>query len=180
MVSSPFSLPNNRKPSQTNSSAVVHLKQKEARSQLMALRGFLGIQPQPDYSYDQVQGTCVWIESRDDFCDWRDPPDSDMGQSPSIYWISAHPGTGKTLLATHVISHLQQCKLACSYYYFQFGKKASQTLSDFLRSMAYQMAQSNAAVRDVLLQLQQDGSTFDVDDARAIWTKLYKRGVLLV
>ncbi|KAK4214683.1 NACHT and WD domain protein [Rhypophila decipiens] len=159
---------------------VVLSKREEARSQLAALWGFLGSHPQPDYSYDRAPGTCSWIEKRQDFCDWRDAPHLATAQGPSIYWITASPGTGKTLLATHVISHLQQLKLTCSYYHFQAGKTESQTISGCLRSIAYQMAQSHAAVRQVLIRSQQDNMSLDFDDTRGVWANLYTRGILQV
>jgi hypothetical protein len=49
-----------------------------------------------------------------------------------------------------------------------------------LRSIAYQMAMSNAAVREKLARLCQDGSTFDMDDALTIWTKIFKKGIFQV
>lgn len=100
--------------------------------------------------------------------------------NPSIIWVRADPGTGKTVLASHVISRLQELKLECAHYYFHVGNKAASSLSDFLRSMAFQMALSNAAIREVLLQAWTDGSTFDPDDATTIWIKLFVKGIFQV
>jgi hypothetical protein len=46
--------------------------------------------------------------------------------------------------------------------------------------MAYQMAVSNAAIREKLAKLVQDGSTLDIDDSRIVWTKLFKKGIFQV
>lgn len=149
-------------------------KQKEARERLRILRAFLGILGQPNDFYDKAEGSCEWINHRDDFEHWRNSPDisaGDGGRAPAFYWVSANPGTGKTTLAAHVISHLQERKLECAYYYFQ---KDARTIGGFLRSIAYQMARSNATAREMLFQAYQDGTTFDQDDARTIWAKLFR------
>ena len=100
--------------------------------------------------------------------------------NPSILWVHADPGTGKTVLAAHVVSKLQELKLECAHYYFHVGSKAASSLGDFLRTMAFQMALSNAAIRDVLLQAQTYGSTFDPDDATTIWNKIFVKGIFQV
>ena len=103
-----------------------------------------------------------------------------LGKTPSIYWVSANPGTGKTFLAAHVVDELGQYQLERAYYFFHVGNKASQSLSNFLRSIAYQMAISNAFIRDKLFELCREGSTFDKDDAATVWTKIFKKGIFQV
>ncbi|CCC11157.1 hypothetical protein SMACR_03863 [Sordaria macrospora] len=41
------------------------------------------------------------------------------------------------------------------------------------------MALSNPTIRDSLFKLFEAGSTFDLDDSRTIWTKLFKKFILL-
>ena len=154
---------------------------------MKVLSSFLGIAYHPDEHYPRVEGSCQWLDARDDFQDWRDPAgelirdESPMPEkNPSIYWIAANPGTGKTHLAAHVIDELGQFQLECSYYFFHFGNKSSQSLGHFLRAIAYQMAMSNAFVREKLVELREEGSTFDKDDAATIWTKIFKRGIFQV
>jgi hypothetical protein len=144
-----------------------------------------------DSSDDQIitaEGSCQWLDSRDDFQDWRDPPDDliadhdrrSNSRNPSIFWVHANPGTGKTFLAAHIISQLSQYKLECAYYYFHIGRKASQSLAGLLRSLAHQMASTNACIREQLTKLCEDESTFDLDDARAIWTRIFRKGIFQV
>lgn len=102
------------------------------------------------------------------------------GENLSIYWIRANPGTGKTVLASHVISQLQELQLECAYHYFHVGDEVSRSLGSLLRSISHQMAISNSAIRDKLFQLQQEGSTFDMDDSWTIWAKIFRKGVLQV
>lgn len=47
-----------------------------------------------------------------------------------------------------------------------------------MRSIAFQMARSNAAVRERLLMSSEAGLAFGHDDTRAIWARLFK-GVIL-
>lgn len=152
-------------------------KNQEAVEQLQTLKSYLAVSGQLDDSYDKVEGSCTWIHDREDFNNWRDVPtsiDDAASPVPSFYWIYAGPGTGKTVISWHVISHLNDCKLECAYYHFRFGKKNAQTLGGFLRSIAFQMARSNAAVRERLLLSYKVGLAFDHDDTRTIWARLFK------
>ncbi|KAJ9155418.1 GPI inositol-deacylase [Pleurostoma richardsiae] len=166
-------------------SDISNTKDQETKEQQKALQSYLSISDRADGHYQKVDGSCQWIDDRDDFQDWRDSTAGFVTQkgageqkkNPSIIWVHANPGTGKTVLAAHVISELQEFQVECAYYFFHVGTKAARSLADFLRSIAYQMAMSNAAIRDKLVKLWHDGSTFDVDDDRTIWTKLFKKGI---
>jgi hypothetical protein len=99
---------------------------------------------------------------------------------PQFYWLSARPGAGKTVLAGHIVAHLQDIHLDCAYYFFHHGNKSGQTLSGLLRSLAYQMACSNTGIRDLLHQLKDDGVILDKDDERSIWRKVFLSRILQV
>jgi hypothetical protein len=155
----------------------------------MTLLGiYLGVSGPPVEHYAKVEGSCEWIDARDDFQDWRDCIGnfSHEGGSPSqsrnlsIFWVHANPGSGKTILASHIVSQLQGFNLECAYYYFHAGDKSSRSVAVLLRSLAYQMAKSNNAIRDRLTKLRDEGSTFDMDDTQTIWLKLFKKGILQV
>ncbi|KAK1764024.1 hypothetical protein QBC33DRAFT_548570 [Phialemonium atrogriseum] len=161
-------------------------KREESREQMTTLRSFLGVPASPDEHHQGVEGSCRWIEARDDFQDWRDCAEEVVaealaetgGKNLSIFWVHANPGTGKTVLTSHVISHLREFQLECAYHYFHVGDKASQSLGPFLRSMCYQMAMSNPVIRENLLKLCYEGASFDLDDFWAIWTKVFRKGIL--
>ncbi len=159
----------------------------QSREQMKVLQPFLAILDHPDEHYPRVEGSCQWLDARDDFQDWRDPAGelirdeiSVPEKNPSIFWVAANPGTGKTYLAAHVVDELGQFQLECSYYFFHIGNKSSRSLGNFLRSIAYQMAMSNAFVREKLVGICEEASTFDKDDAATIWTKVFKRGIFQV
>lgn len=165
-------------------------KADQARRQMKTLKPYLGVSDVPDEHHDTVEGSCEWIEIRDDFQDWRDtatprqkPPSEPLGvasKQMSIFWVHAGPGSGKTHLASYVQSQLESTTLPCTCYYFHVGNPASRSLAHFLRSTAYQMAVDSTAVRDQLYKMYQDGSIFDMDDAWTIWTKVFKKGILQI
>lgn len=99
---------------------------------------------------------------------------------PLIYWVTARPGAGKSVLVSHVLSDLKEKKIQHAFFHFHAGIKASQSLAYFLRSIAYQMAASNTAVCDELGKLCDGGCTFGPDDARAIWAKIFRAGIFQV
>ncbi|KAK3947133.1 hypothetical protein QBC32DRAFT_98334 [Pseudoneurospora amorphoporcata] len=160
-------------------------KRAQAKEQLRQLRTFLGMAEKPDEQFWKVDGSCQWINTRDDFQEWRDGHRAE-GHSEhtinekilAIFWIHANPGTGKSVLASHVSSQLQEFNLECASHYFHVGDTKSRSLGVLLRSIAYQMALSNATIRERLFILFEEGATFDMDDSRTIWTKLYKKCIL--
>lgn len=158
-------------------------KGENSRSQTKVLQAYLDVYEKPDDDLDvAVKGSCEWIDVKEDFEEWRDafrdPLNGKAVPNSRYYWISAKPANGKSVLAGHVITHLQQLELDCSYYFFHHGNKSYQNLNGLLRSLAYQMAISNAIVRQKLLELVDDGVQFDKDDERAIWRKLFVNGIL--
>jgi len=160
---------------------------QQSRERMKVLQSFLDTSDHPDEHYPRVEGSCLWLDARDDFQDWRDPAgdlirdeSSAPEKNPSIFWVIANPGTGKTHLTAHVVDGLSEFQLECSYYFFHVGNNSSRSLGNFLRSIAYQMAMSNAFVREKLVGLCEEGSTFDKDNATTIWTKVFKRGIFQV
>ncbi|KAJ2990480.1 hypothetical protein NUW58_g2929 [Xylaria curta] len=140
-----------------------------------------GIGPPPDENHEQLEGSCLWIDNLDHFRQWRDAevdisPCQNLQNMPSIYWVTANPGAGKTVLAAHIVNQLVQHHRPHAFYYFKVGKRAS--LAGCLRSLAFQMATVNSAILSTLSTLSDDDATVDLDDARAIWLKVFKAGIL--
>lgn len=164
---------------------VTLLKQEEAREQIRMLKSWLSVSERSEEEHHKVEGSCQWIDDREEFQEWRysaanfqtSEEKLTLGKRPSIVWVHANPGTGKSVLAQHVVSGLRQLKFECSCYYFHVGNKTSRSLSDFLRSIAFQMAMTNAAARRTLIQLCQEGATFNFDDDRTMWTRLFSKGI---
>lgn len=100
-----------------------------------------------------------------------------MSGAPSILWLSGNPTSGKSVLASHVISHLERHNLDCSYFFYKHSIAAKSSVADCLRSIAYQMALSSMQVRKKLLLLEASGATLEKNDDRAIWRKLFLGGI---
>lgn len=150
---------------------------------LRSIQSYLGVSAPPIEHHQIQEDSCRWIEERDDFQSWMEPEvASNKSESyvPSIYWAHASPGAGKTILAAHVISFLQESQMQCAGYHFHVGKKATQSLGVLLRSSAFNMANSNGAIRNALGKLCEYDTTFDLDDARGIWSTVFEAVILQV
>ncbi len=164
-------------------------KNEEYRTQIGLLRGYLDTSDRHEDDFAnqhdiKATGTCQWLEEREDFQAWRDVFEDSLGEKrnhvPQFYWLSARPGVGKSVLAGHIVAHLQTFHLDCAYYFFHHGHKSGEVLSGLFSSLAYQMALSNAKFREKLTQLKDDGVEVDKDDELSIWRKLFLNGILQV
>jgi WD40 repeat protein len=117
----------------------------------------------------QIEGSCQWINNSLDFIDWHESSDFSL----VLFWLSGKPATGKSVAAGHVIKHLEQCNRDCSYYFFKRGDIERSRISEMLRSLAYQMAFMNLRIQQELLSMQSEGESFDKDDERMIWRKIF-------
>jgi WD40 repeat protein/pimeloyl-ACP methyl ester carboxylesterase len=154
-------------------------KNDERRQQMHTLEAYLNVSEAPEVDHSNQEdlktpGSCQWIDERVTFQAWRDNFDSPV----QIYWLSAKPATGKSVCAAHVVSHLQDLGLDCSYYFFKFGNKTKQVLSGLFRSLAYQMALLHPGVRETFYSMQAQHNDFDKDDEGTIWRKLFVNGLL--
>ncbi|RAR03116.1 nacht and wd domain-containing protein [Stemphylium lycopersici] len=146
----------------------------EERSQISALQTYLDVMDKPIDELNNEQdsrtpGSCSWIETRNGFQSWL----GTVTPSISVYWISAQPATGKTVLAGHIITQVQGLGLDCSYYFFKHGQKGRNTLSAMLRSIALQMAFMHPLIRRELADLRETSLAFDKDDEKVVWRRLF-------
>ncbi|KAF4970428.1 hypothetical protein FSARC_2548 [Fusarium sarcochroum] len=153
----------------------------EYSQQLASLESYLLIQQYPEDDLSMIEskrteGSCGWITNLQSMSTWRDSPDQTM----LVYWLSGQAGAGKSVLAAHLIKHLQQNGFDTCYYFFRDGRKAQQTVSSFLRSLAYQMAILHPSVREALNNLRETGVKFDRDDELVIWRKVFVQCILSV
>lgn len=93
--------------------------------------------------------------------------------SVPIFWLTGRPATGKSVLCSHVIDQLNTQKIKCSYFFFRHGKAGRSSLADCFRGLAYQMSLHDRTIAQRVLQLEQDGESWDQDDERAIWRMLF-------
>jgi hypothetical protein len=170
------------------------------RDQMRILAGFLGISEAEDEELSnledaEVSGSCQWLLKKQSFIDWRDargdsdPTEIDLPArtrnlaisrrnraehllAPRFFWLTGAPGTGKSVLAAHVIRDLENRD--CSFYFLKHSDRSKQNLSGLLKSIAYQMARRDVALRQSLLSmLKEGGLTAEKNDIIAIWKQLF-------
>lgn len=154
-----------------------------SKEQMRNIEDLLRIQDIPEEHHEKLEGSCQWIEDREDFQSWiRVEPKAETAAvpRPSMFWVQAQPGAGKTVLATHIMSLLNHFRLPYSSHLFHFGKKSAQSLAGLLQSLAFQMARANEEIRDKLVEIYTTTSSFDQDDPRAIWHKVFLGGLFQV
>lgn len=102
------------------------------------------LQPSPfpeDYysSFDRlrVDGTGDWIIEDDGVQAWVN------GGTPYM-WMSGGPGTGKSFLATRLISWGNESLPHVSYFYFRSSDPETRSVLQALRDVAYQLSESDA------------------------------------
>ncbi|TVY40204.1 Vegetative incompatibility protein [Lachnellula occidentalis] len=160
-------------------SKTVQTSQQDLRhSQLKGLETYLGVLDSFDSDLTTAQearlpGACEWFSTKHTFLDWKD-----FGQlAPTVLWIGAKPAAGKSILAGYALDHLRNENGNCSSFFFKYGDKSKSRLGACLRSLAFQMACSDFAVRQKLLEMQRDNINFDRDNERTIWRKLFLSGI---
>ncbi|KAI9781781.1 MAG: hypothetical protein M1839_005774 [Geoglossum umbratile] len=148
------------------------------RSQMKILSQYLSVPERPEGDLanavdKKIEGSCQWITNSLGFLDWQECFDSSL----KLFWLSGKPATGKSVIAGHVIRHLEQCNCDCSYYFFKRGDTEKSRTSELLRSLAYQMAFANLKVRQELLSMQSEGESFDKDDEGMIWRTIFLKRI---
>lgn len=158
--------------------AISDLKLKQRRESIKTLKKYLDVSDVLDDDFvnvceSRMHGSCGWILAKASYLKWRD------GKSVNdrTLWIKGRPATGKSVLAGYVIDQFNESGQACSYFFFKHGDKSKSSLGRCLRSLAFQMASSNAEVSDAILGIQADGVCFDRVDERTLWRILFHSGI---
>jgi WD40 repeat protein len=147
------------------------------------LEGVLGIQADPEEDLHSIQskltpGSCEWISRRADFIRWTQKEESH--QSPRMFHLIGLPATGKTAVASYVVSFLRwkfQQK-SCQYHFFPSGDQIKRTGTYILRSIAFQIARVNSDFRSKLFELYETESVaFEHQKLLNIWEKIFQ-GIL--
>ena len=120
----------------------------------------------------RLSGSCEWLMERKNFQQWRD-----LSTSTHIYWISAKPATGKTVLSSFIVKHLKELGEDCAFYFFDCGDKVKATISFWLRSMAWQMATKHPEVLMTIFEICSKDDRLAKADYRTVWRKLFLDGL---
>ena len=124
-----------------------------------------------DFSASRTRGTCSWIIEKEHFQSWRD------GSESQIYWLTARPGTGKSVVSSYVVERLKDSSLSCSYYFFRSDDRLKSSIALLLRTLAWQMALADPRVYSILLGICQKTTQLSSMEYRIVWRKLFVDGI---
>jgi WD40 repeat protein/pimeloyl-ACP methyl ester carboxylesterase len=140
------------------------------------IKNLLGISSSPEDDFNAlrkwwVPGTCEWLLKEPEIQSFLEASSKSESR---IVWFSAPPANGKSILATHLISHMQTLGLSCQYFFFKFNDQTKQSLSLFLRSIAYHIADDFPEFRRSLVALSTDGLKLENADSGIIWHRVFE------
>ncbi|RYO99334.1 hypothetical protein DL764_006835 [Monosporascus ibericus] len=134
----------------------------------------------------QHTGSCAWLTTSEEFQEWLavgcdyglDSSRDRSDRSPRFLWLNGPPGSGKSVAAGHVIRYLESCNFDCSFFFFDHRDREKSSLSELLRSLAFQMASSNLDVRAALLEIADNDVPLPLDDHNMVWATIFKNRIL--
>ena len=85
-------------------------------------------------------GSYEWLLNKASFHEWQ------VGMNTQMYWITAKPASGKTVLSGKIIHRLKCLKRDFAFYFFDHRDKPMTTISSFLLSFAWQMTRIHSMV----------------------------------
>ena len=153
------------------------IRQDLTDQQHRSLNESLGISDAPEDDFMEIDmlrihGSCEWLTGREVYLQWQD------GLRPQIYWISARPATGKTVLSGMVMNHLKKLRRDIAFFFFDFRSKEKTSISNFLLSIAWQMAKLHYSIFQVVVDISNKEEDLRKADYRTIWRKLFVEGIL--
>lgn len=161
-------------------------RRDEHRTQMKSIAQYISAPERPEAELAnindrQIEGSCIWLTGSSTFQDWQSGYHGDsLEETPKCFWLSGKPGTGKSVAAGHVIKYLESCNADCSYYFFRHNNREGSGVAAMLRSLAYQMADTNASTRLEFLAMVNDAEYFNKDDAKSVWRTLFSTRILRV
>ncbi|KAK8197607.1 uncharacterized protein BKA78DRAFT_278390 [Phyllosticta capitalensis] len=146
---------------------------RQASGETKAIKELLAISQSPEddfdnFSHKRIPGTCEWLFSEPEMATWIRST-----QGSEIIWFNAPPGSGKSILASHLIQHLSTLRYPCQYFFFRFSHQEKRSLSGILRSLTYQIARDVPLFRHALIELSQQGLQLGKAESSTIWRKMY-------
>ncbi|KAI1329427.1 hypothetical protein F5Y16DRAFT_417831 [Xylariaceae sp. FL0255] len=116
-----------------------------------------------------VRGSCDWILTDKTFTSFVE----DERPQTSILHITGQPGTGKSVLASFLIQHLEDMSVPIQYWYFKHDDQSQRSNRQSLLSLACQCFESLPAYADRLLAMVKDIASIARSDIRSLWQKLF-------
>lgn len=88
-----------------------------------------------------------------------------------VLWILGRPGTGKTYLASRVLSHLKDSSELTSFFYIREGMNAQHTPDVILKTVAYQLTGLGKSYREHAVSVCRDES--NLFRPESVWDNLF-------
>ena len=85
-------------------------------------------------SLSRLPGTCLWIGKKSEYQQW-------LRGEKYAFWLVGHPGSGKTTLATRLITEAQARRSATVYCLCMHDRPRTLLTDEILRSFCFQMFQ---------------------------------------
>ncbi|CRK35158.1 hypothetical protein BN1708_006659 [Verticillium longisporum] len=116
-----------------------------------------------------VPGSCDWILDDLHFRGWL----SDDSLEPSILKLSGSPGSGKSVMAGFLVTHLEEIQKNVQYFFFRYNEEAKRSIAVCLKMLAYQIALCMPEYRRKILPLLEDKNALARNDARGVWQRAF-------
>jgi hypothetical protein len=129
--------------------------------------------PSTDYIFfrDQwTQGTNDWIIQDQVFLEWQHAPES----MHRLLWLSGGAATGKSVMASFIVNKLVEEGMWCQYFFIRFGDQVKRTLSQIIRSLAFQLAQWVPGFLQKVVELADEALNFEAADPRIVWDRIFR------
>ena len=138
------------------------------------LKEILGVFVNPEEDLITVRrrwlsGTCSWLFYEPHIQSWME-----KRQESCVTWFSGPPGSGKSTLSAHMITHLRGSDVACQYFFFRYDNPSKRSVSAFLRSIAYQVAKDVPGFQKGLMDLEIENTQLEKAGSAFIWKKLFE------
>ena len=87
---------------------------------------------------DPKKQACQWIRSNVDFARWLLPTASSPPVGPSLLWVNAKAGTGKTYVSARVIEDMEGSQ-PLAYFFCDVNDERKRSFLDILRTLTWQL-----------------------------------------
>ncbi|KAH8891099.1 hypothetical protein GQ53DRAFT_823737 [Thozetella sp. PMI_491] len=141
---------------------------------VVEIMGRLGVAQRPSDTLGSlleqlVPGSCDWILSDSVFTSFM----NDDSSQPTVLHITGRPGSGKSVLASFLIQHLEEQELPVQFWFFRHDDQLKRSNRQCLLSLAFQVVSSFPEYSHRLLSLARDINSIARSDIRSLWQNLF-------
>lgn len=134
----------------------------------------LGVAPKPTDTLETLlerctPGSCDWVLSNNALDSFL----SDQTEQPSILSLIGAPGSGKSVMASFLIQHLENMSLRTQYWYFSYNDQQNRSSRQCLVSLAFQAMEVFPEFSNRVLTLASGIDSMARSDLRSLWQKLF-------